>query len=397
MTHLVSAIVLAGGSSRRMGTPKQLLRVGGRNLLDRTLGNVRGAFHRSIGAASIGSVEPGSSLGSVEVGPVGEIILVLGFAAEQVQREVSTEGLKIAMNPAYAEGMASSLRAGIAAVDPRAEAAFIVLADQPCVRSATLQKLIEHHRLARPQIVIPTYRGFRGNPVLLDRSVFPEIMEITGDIGCRSIFGGHNEHISKLDVDDVGILLDVDTVEDLERVAAACGQESGAGALALLPELENRGVVTDAAGTPPPELVVVGRDAVAKTLMRLGSLLRFTTTLVDPLLTLKEVPEADRVLHRLDLSVVPAKGKRYIVVASRGQFDEEALEQALQSDAVYVGLLANKKRARELASSLERKGVPGDRLARMRASAGLDIGAESPEEIALSIMAEIVATKAAGS
>jgi molybdenum cofactor cytidylyltransferase len=336
-------------------------------------------------------------LGAFEVGPVGEIILVLGFAAEQVQREVSTEGLKIVMNPVYAEGMASSLRAGIAAVDPRAQAALIVLADQPCVRSATLRKLIEHHRVARPQIVIPTYRGFRGNPVLLDRSVFPEIMEITGDIGCRAIFGEHNEQISKLDVDDVGILLDADTVEDLERVAAACGQEGATGGLAPLSELEHRGVETDAAGTPLPELVVVGRDAVANTLMKLGSLLRFTTTLVDPLLTLKEVPEADRVLHRLDLSMVPAKGKRYMVVASRGQFDEEALEQALQSDAVYVGLLANKKRAQELASTLERKRVPAERLARMRASAGLDIGAESPEEIALSIMAEIVATKAAGS
>jgi xanthine dehydrogenase accessory factor len=95
--------------------------------------------------------------------------------------------------------------------------------------------------------------------------------------------------------------------------------------------------------------------------------------------------------------MVRALGKRYIVVASRGQFDEEALEQALQSDAVYVGLVANQKRAQELASRLERKGVKAERLARMRAPAGLDIGAESPEEIALSIMAEIVRTKAASS
>jgi xanthine/CO dehydrogenase XdhC/CoxF family maturation factor len=233
--------------------------------------------------------------------------------------------------------------------------------------------------------------------VLIDRSVFPEIMEITGDIGCRAIFGGHSENISKLDVGDLGVLLDVDTGEDLERLAAACGEEGAAGALAPGSELENRGVAVGGAGTPRAELVVVGRDAVALTLMKLASILRFTTTLVDPLLTLKEVPEADRILHRLDLSMVPAKGKLYIVVASRGQFDEEALEQALQSDAVYVGLVANKKRAQELGASLERKGVPAERLARMRASAGLDIGAESPEEIALSIMAEIVRTKAAGS
>ena len=376
-----------------MGTPKQLVRIGGRTLLDRTLANVRAAIGRSNESASIGSVGPGSSLGAVGVGSVGEIILVLGFAAAELEREVSTEGLKIVMNPAYAEGMASSLRAGIAAVGPHARGALIVLADQPCLRPATLLRLIEHHRDARPQIVIPTYRGFRGNPVLLDRSVFPEIMEISGDVGCRAIFGLHSENISKLDVDDVGILLDVDTGEDLERLAVACGQEEAAGAVAPLSELENRGAVAGEAEASRPELVVVGRDRVAITLMKLGGLLGFTTTLVDPLLTLKDVPEADRLLHRLDLSMVQVMGNRYIVVASRGQFDEEALEQALQSDAAYVGLVANKKRARELASSLERKGVPAERLARMRTSAGLDIGAESPEEIALSIMAEIVGTK----
>jgi xanthine dehydrogenase accessory factor len=144
-----------------------------------------------------------------------------------------------------------------------------------------------------------------------------------------------------------------------------------------------------------PELVVVGREAVAMALLKFGQLLHFTTTLVDPLLSLNDVAEADRVLHRLDFSLLEAHRVRYIVVASRGQFDEDALEQALQSQATYVGLVANKKRSQELMGNLQRKGLGPERLAQMHASAGLDIGTESPEEIALSIMAEIIAERRA--
>ena len=81
------------------------------------------------------------------------------------------------------------------------------------------------------------------------------------------------------------------------------------------------------------------------------------------------------------------------MVASRGQFDEDALEQALRVDAAYVTLVAGSKRRQELAAVLERKGIAKGRLEPVRASAGVEIGAETPEEIALSIMAEIVAKR----
>jgi xanthine dehydrogenase accessory factor len=142
-----------------------------------------------------------------------------------------------------------------------------------------------------------------------------------------------------------------------------------------------------------PELVVVGRDDTATALVKLGHLLHFTTTLVDPLFRLDELPEADRVLHRLDFSLLDPSGERYLVVASRGQFDEDALEQALRSDAAYIGLVAGSKRRQELAAALERKGIARERLDPVPSSAGLEIGAETPEEIALSIMAEIVAKR----
>jgi xanthine dehydrogenase accessory factor len=85
-----------------------------------------------------------------------------------------------------------------------------------------------------------------------------------------------------------------------------------------------------------------------------------------------------------------ASFRRYVVVASRGKFDEEAVEQALHSNSNYVALVANKKRAQEIHRSLQARGEPSENLLKVRAPAGLDIGAITPEEIALSIMAEIV-------
>src|SRR5215470_16301118 len=99
--------------SRRMGAPKQLLRFGDRMLLDITLENVRNSA-------------------------AGETVLVLGFAAEEIQQKISTGGASVIINPAYQEGMSGSLRAGLPAVDPGAQGALIVLADQPFVQPATL-------------------------------------------------------------------------------------------------------------------------------------------------------------------------------------------------------------------------------------------------------------------
>jgi len=366
----VTAIVLAAGMSRRMGVPKQLLPSGDKTLVERVL--------ESVGNSS-----------------VGEIVLVLGHAADQIREQIPGEGIRIIVNKAYQEGMGSSLRVGIGAIGSDTQAALIVLADQPFVRSATLDRMIEHYQGFRPQIILPTYRGFRGNPVLLDRSVFAEVATVRGDIGCRAIFGNHLEEIARLEVDDPGILLDVDTPEDLERLATS----------ACLPgvpptppaQLEIRTPLSEAdAQSVQPELVVVGKDAVGIALVKLARLLGFTTTVVDAFLSPGALPEADRILHVLDFSLLPECGDRSFVVASRGQFDEEALEQALGSDALYVGLLAGSKRSEALRESLRRKGISNDRLGRIHAPAGVQIGAQEPGEIALSILAEVVEARRRG-
>jgi molybdenum cofactor cytidylyltransferase len=202
-TARVGAVILAGGSSARMGRAKQLLPLGDSTVLEQTIANVRGA-------------------------EVKEIVLVLGASADAIRGQLPLsllQGLKVVVNQAYGEGMSSSLRAGISALDLDTGAALIVLGDQPFIRSQTMDQVIRAYRRDQAQIVIPSFHGARGNPVLLDRSVFSEVMALEGDIGSRAIFSNHLEGIAKVEVEDEGILLDIDDPGDYGRLR---GKGSGA-------------------------------------------------------------------------------------------------------------------------------------------------------------------------
>ena len=192
----VGALILAAGKSVRMGEAKQLLALENGTVLEKTLENVRRA-------------------------DVDEIVIVLGASADVIREQLPAavlEHVKIVVNSDYETGMASSLRAGLDGLGPEINAALIVLGDQPFVRPATLDRILEKYRDTGPRIVIPVHNGRRGNPVLLDRSLFAEAMALVGDVGCRAIFGRHTEAIIGVDVDDPGILLDIDSREDYERL-----------------------------------------------------------------------------------------------------------------------------------------------------------------------------------
>ena len=353
----VSAVVLAAGMSTRMGCIKQLLRIAEKTLLETVLDNLRSSR-------------------------VDEIIVVLGGSAEAIRQQIPLKDTRVVINEEYQKGMGTSLRAGVAAIGSSSDAALIVLADQPFVRPETFDRLTDSYSAQKPHAAIPVYRGFRGNPTLLDRSLFPEIMMLAGDIGCRAIFGNHTENILKVPVDDIGVLLDVDTPGDLERFQRGT----------LGPEVLTAADLAERA-VSGPQLVIVGDDAVAMALVRFGNLLHFSVTVVDPFLKVDEVPGADRVLHALEFSQFSPGADTYVVVASRGRFDEDAVEQAVTAGATYVALIAGKKRAQEISATLRARGVPHHALARLRSPAGLPIGAVEPEEIALSVMAEIVSQR----
>jgi molybdenum cofactor cytidylyltransferase len=192
----VSAVVLAAGMSKRMGSVKQLLRLGDKTLLETVLDNLRAS-------------------------QVDEIVVVLGGSAQLIQQQIKLDDTRVVVNDDYQKGMGTSLRVGVSAIDPSSDAALIVLADQPFVRPGTMDRLIDSYQAQRHPVVIPVYKGHRGNPALLERSLFPEMMALPGDMGFRAILGRHIGKILKVPVDDVGVLIDVDTEADLQRFQQA--------------------------------------------------------------------------------------------------------------------------------------------------------------------------------
>ena len=125
-------------------------------------------------------------------------------------------GERVVVNADFAQGMSTSIQAGLRALPATVDAAMIVLGDQPFVASATMDLLIDEYRRARPSAVAPTFNGRRGNPVIIDRALFGELMELRGDLGFRAIAVRHA--VLEVPVDDRGVLLDVDTASDLTRV-----------------------------------------------------------------------------------------------------------------------------------------------------------------------------------
>lgn len=141
---------------------------------------------------------------------------------------------------------------------------------------------------------------------------------------------------------------------------------------------------------PKPQLIVVGHLPVAEALATLGKGLGWAVTVMGLDVTPDRFPQADAVRDHIDFSQVRATPQTFVVVASHGNYDEEALIAALKTDVPYVAIVASKKRAQSVVEYLRESGLSEDRLSRLKYPAGLDIGAVAPEEIALSILAEIV-------
>ena len=141
---------------------------------------------------------------------------------------------------------------------------------------------------------------------------------------------------------------------------------------------------------PKPELVVIGQSPMARSLVMLGDRLGFRVSACDPSATSELFPDAASLVSELGVLKGRIGPRSYVVVATMGHYDEEALEAALSGDAAYVGMVASPRRGRAVMDYLRGKGVPDEALDGVKYPAGLDIGAETPEEIALSILTEIV-------
>jgi xanthine dehydrogenase accessory factor len=144
------------------------------------------------------------------------------------------------------------------------------------------------------------------------------------------------------------------------------------------------------ARTAQAALLILGRSPVAQTLCKLAKTIGYAVSAAAPDADRETFPEADLVQTNFDLAPLKITGQTFIVVSTQGQSDEEALESALQTGSSYVAFVASRTKAGKTLDTLKEGGIPADKLSRVRAPAGLEIHASLPEEIAVSILAEII-------
>jgi molybdenum cofactor cytidylyltransferase/probable selenium-dependent hydroxylase accessory protein YqeC len=187
----VAAVVLAAGGSQRFGQPKQLLPVGGKTMIQHVV---------DIALDS----------------PPEHVIVVLGCRAAEIGASIADRPVQVVVNERWKSGLSSSVQAGLSVVKPEVSAALFVLADQPGVTTEVIARLVERYQETRAPIVVPTHRGRRGNPVLFDRSLFTELMEVKGDQGGRRLIAEHGDELEEVEVGTEAIFTDIDTADDYQ-------------------------------------------------------------------------------------------------------------------------------------------------------------------------------------
>jgi molybdenum cofactor cytidylyltransferase len=192
----IAAIVLAAGRSTRMGGPNKLLaEISGRPL-------VRIAAEEALASRA------------------RPVIVVAGHQHDQIAAAVAGLDVTVVPNPDFAAGLASSVKAGIAAVPPDADGAVVCLADMPQVDAAMIDRLLDAYDPEKGAlVVVPTIDGQRGNPVLWSRRFFPELAQLEGDTGARHLIASYPEAVIEVPV-GTAALIDVDTPDALRAVRA---------------------------------------------------------------------------------------------------------------------------------------------------------------------------------
>jgi molybdenum cofactor cytidylyltransferase len=183
----VGAVVLAAGASKRLGEPKQLIRLGTETLLERTVRVAR---------------EAGCS----------PVVAVLGASAELIRAGCEFGDAVIAVNDDWTEGMGSSIRVGVEALSGNVDACVVMTCDMPAVNVAHLRSL-----MALDEVTASFYAERRGVPAYFPKRAFPSLIELRGDAGARDLLR------SVRSVELIGGELDVDTVEDLARARELFG------------------------------------------------------------------------------------------------------------------------------------------------------------------------------
>ena len=196
MRKFISGLVLGAGASTRFGQPKQLLPYQGTTLLEWVVSQAQRAD------------------------AIDEVVVVLGRAADEVRKRVDFGGAKVVDNPVFGEGCASSYRAGIGSIDARSEAIMILLGDQPGVGPEIIARVADLFRRGSHQIVLASYQGRKGHPMLFARPLFDQLMELHGDKAAWKLVDANPDLIGVAEL-DITYPQDINTPEDAVRLTGA--------------------------------------------------------------------------------------------------------------------------------------------------------------------------------
>jgi len=192
----VAAILLAGGESSRMGTPKPLLEWGGHTLIEYQLAQLKGP-------------------------PIDRVVVVLGHLAEEVQPYVHRAGAQAIVNELYGEGRAASLRVAAAALPNDTAAVLVLNVDQPRPHDV-MARLVEAHRRSGSLITVPTYEERRGHPPVLAGSLLPELRQVSeATQGLRAVIRRHAKDIKQVAFETEVVLLDMNRPQEYQQARAS--------------------------------------------------------------------------------------------------------------------------------------------------------------------------------
>jgi molybdenum cofactor cytidylyltransferase len=191
----VAAVVLAAGRSTRMGeTNKLLAEIDGKPL-------IRIAVEQALASRA------------------SPVVVVTGHQRKEVEAAIAGLDVTLTHNPDFAQGLGTSLKAGIAAVPPENDGAIVCLADMPGVNAALIDKIVAAFDPEKGAlVVVPTLDGQRGNPVLWSRRFFPDLMAVEGDIGARNLIARYAEAVTEVPVEGQAAFTDIDTPEALRAL-----------------------------------------------------------------------------------------------------------------------------------------------------------------------------------
>jgi molybdenum cofactor cytidylyltransferase len=194
----IAALVLAAGQSRRMGTlNKLLIEIDGVPMVRRVVEMLRQS-------------------------KANPIVVVTGHEREKLAAALTGLPVTLVYNPDFAQGLSTSLKAGIATLDAEIDGALVCLGDMPRVGAAEVDRLIGAFDPVEGRgIVVPTRNGKRGNPVLWSQRFFAEMSQVAGDVGARHLIGAYPEMVAEVEMADDGVLTDIDTPQALAKLAAS--------------------------------------------------------------------------------------------------------------------------------------------------------------------------------